>query len=313
MYKKILHHINTASLLAPNKTVIIGISGGPDSVFLLHTLLCLQKPLHIKQIVLAHTNYNLRKSSHNDYILIEKFAKKYQLPLHVYHIHPQKKSEEYLRNARFAFFNHLRKKYKNSVIALGHTQDDNIETFLLFLLRGSGSAGLGGIKQQQNIFRPLLQTSKKDIIHFLTAQNIPYAIDETNAINTYLRNKIRNQIIPLIEKSAPGSTQNIHKAQKNIHTTHQALTHLLNTTFEKHTTITNSKIYIEKDFFLTQPTSVQKAYIAHILNTQLVKNYTSKTILSIVSHTKKTAQNTSIHVKEGLHLHITHDKIILSF
>lgn len=188
---------------------MVGVSGGPDSVCLLDALHTLAKKYDLKLIV-AHVNYGLRgKDSDLDEKLVRKLAEKYSLPIELKSFTKYGKSgirktisEEKLRNIRYAFFEQIRKKYKADLVAVAHNLNDQAETVLMRLLRGTGLRGLNAIKfKNNNIIRPLLNVPRKEIIYSLRKNKIAYRIDKTNLSADFTRNKIRNQLIPNLEKN----------------------------------------------------------------------------------------------------------------
>lgn len=200
--KKIQNNIFQKNLFSRGDGLVLGISGGPDSICLLEIFAKLQKKYNL-QLILAHINYNLRgKESDLDQKLVENLAQKYGLELFILYPKINKKfSEESLRDIRYDFFEKIRKENKFDYIAVAHTLDDQVETFLMRLLRGAGLAGLSGIKfKSEKIIRPLLNVSKKEILEFLKKNKIRYRIDKTNKESIFFRNKIRNILIPLLEK-----------------------------------------------------------------------------------------------------------------
>lgn len=201
MEKKFLENLKTQKLLVSKERVVLGVSGGPDSVALLHLLLQIKKALPC-EIILAHVNYNLRQeNSKKDELLVRKFAKLHQLPLYVKRPVLKKNSEAGLREIRYNFFRRVLKKSRARKILTAHTLDDQIETFLFFLFRGSGLKGLTVMKSHEgDLVRPLLSFTKAEILAFLKKKKIPYRIDETNAKLFTPRNRLRHQVIPLLEK-----------------------------------------------------------------------------------------------------------------
>jgi len=246
LIKKIQNNIFQQSLFVRGDGLVLGISGGPDSVCLLEIFAKLQKKYNLK-LILAHVNYELRgKESDGDQKLVEDIAQKYGLELFI--LKPNKAltptlslkrargskfpSEESLRNIRYDFFEKIRRESGCDHIAVAHTLDDQVETFLMRLLRGAGLSGLSGMKfkngpastcgnatstQGGKIIRPLLNVSKKDILEFLKTQKIVYRTDRTNKTNKFFRNKIRNKLIPILEKDFnPNIKETIFKSSLSI-------------------------------------------------------------------------------------------------
>lgn len=198
---------NTASLndlWERDSKIVACVSGGPDSVCLLDILAKVKEKSHI-EIHITHVNYGLRgKDSDRDEKLVEDLSAKYELGLSVLKVKKLKKediNEERLRNVRYEFFEEIRKELNYDLVAVAHNQDDQVETFFMHLLRGAGMQGLSGMKYKNgNIIRPLLGISRKEILEYLKENKLKYRIDKTNETNIFFRNKIRNKLIPQLEK-----------------------------------------------------------------------------------------------------------------
>ncbi len=194
-------------LISQGDKLIVGISGGADSVGLVKLLLAIREKFDL-QLHLVHVNYNLRgEDSKGDENFVRDFAKEYNLTLEVINykegLKKSKNLEEYLRDFRYEQFEKIRDEKKFHWTVVAHHQDDQIETFLINLFRGAGVDGLKGMlikDQERRIIRPVLNFSKKDIIEFLEATGQNWREDHTNMENVFLRNKIRNILIPIIEK-----------------------------------------------------------------------------------------------------------------
>lgn len=202
--------------LKPDTCVVVGVSGGPDSIFLLMELVKFGKKNSIK-INVAHVNHGLRKPNcDQEEKFVKDLAKKNNLNFYSHKLSPIKKGnlEEVCRNARYIFFEEIRKKTKSKFIIIAHHADDNIETVLFNLIRGCGIDGMSGMKvfeKERKILRPLLTLSKKEILVSLKKSGTKYFIDQSNFDTKFSRNRIRNVIIPEIEKINPGFKQTFLK------------------------------------------------------------------------------------------------------
>jgi tRNA(Ile)-lysidine synthase len=190
--------------------IVVACSGGPDSTCLLDIFAKLQKKYDL-ELKVAHVNYGLRgKDSDKDTEFVSKLEKKYKVK--TFYLSPalslkkergrmKMPSENALRKIRYQFFEKVRQENKLDYIAVGHTLDDQAETYLMRIIRGAGLQGLSAMKHKNNfVIRPLLGITKKEILDYLSQNKLPYRTDKTNKEIPYLRNKIRNELIPLIEK-----------------------------------------------------------------------------------------------------------------
>jgi len=246
--KKVAQTINTYGMLEKGMSVLVGVSGGPDSVALLHVMMDVSERLALK-LGVAHLNHCLRQeSSDNDEAFVVSIADKFGLPCYVEKtdiVEEQRKTgyslEEAGRMARYRFFQRVCQKNGFDKIAVGHNKDDNAELILLYLLRGSGAVGMGGIPpKRDNIIRPLIRTSRVEIINYLTTQKKTYTTDASNYDERFLRNKIRHMLIPLLKKEFnPKIGESLNRLGEIMRSEDAWLNHLINPIFEK--TVIRSK------------------------------------------------------------------------
>ncbi len=189
--------------------MLVGVSGGPDSVTLLYLLKSLSVSLGLK-LRIAHLNHMLRKDSSRDAEFVRLLGLKLGIPvtigkIDIKKISPKGSLEENARNARLEFLFKTAQKMRSKKIALAHNLDDQAETVLMRILRGTGLYGLSGILPKRRfggfeIIRPLIRVQRKEVESFLKRNKIDVRIDKTNGKDIFLRNKLRNRLIPLLEK-----------------------------------------------------------------------------------------------------------------
>lgn len=213
MHNKVETYIHKNNLLAPGSKIIVGVSGGADSV----ALLCLLKNADFKCVV-AHCNFKLRANeSDSDAAFVEKLATNLNLPFCKVEFDTagfageNKISIELAaRELRYKWFEDMRLQYNAHAIAVAHHADDNVETLLMNITRGTGIRGLTAIpKQNGYVVRPLLECTRGEIIGYLRQIGQDYVTDASNAENKYTRNRFRNEIIPLFEKVNPSFSKTI--------------------------------------------------------------------------------------------------------
>lgn len=204
-------HVNT-SQIKKNSTLIVALSGGPDSVYLLHELKKLEKKLGLK-LIAAHLNHGTRDSSDSDEKFCKQLCKKLDVTFESKKVKLKgvKNFEDTARTARYEFFDEIKRKYKADFIATAHHLNDSIETVLLNLTRGCSLQGLTGIKDRDDIIRPLANLKKEEILSYLKKHRIKFVVDPTNLENTFARNKVRNLILPVLKKINPGIEKNFAK------------------------------------------------------------------------------------------------------
>lgn len=202
--KRVADTIERHKMLSPEDKVLIGVSGGADSVALLHLMVAL-RPVMDLQLAVAHLNHGLRSDvSDRESGFVEELSNKLGLLFHCEKIEldPHEGSlEERARRARYRFYRRLLHQHGYTKLALGHQADDNAESVLLHLLRGSGIRGLSGIPPKRGgvIVRPLIETSRSDIKAYLKSYGIAHVEDASNNDMRFQRNRIRHQLIPLLQ------------------------------------------------------------------------------------------------------------------
>ena len=206
--EEVLKTIKTYNLIEKNDKVVIGVSGGPDSICLLHLLYSIKKELGF-EIVVAHINHQIRKVADSETEYVKEFCKNLGIECFVKKENitelakKQKKgTEEAGRQVRYDFFEDVAQKTNSNKIATAHNSNDRAETVILNILRGSGISGLKGIEAMRDnkYIRPLIFTKREKIEEYCQENNLNPKIDESNMENIYNRNKVRNIIIPYIEK-----------------------------------------------------------------------------------------------------------------
>lgn len=206
LFVKISAFSHEQNLLSPESTIIVGLSGGPDSVFLLHYLASVRQEMNLT-LIAAHLDHGWRTESAQDALFCQQLADMYQVPLIIKNLKDMQlpfksngSKEELGRKARRAFFEELANEHTAQAIALAHHADDQMETFIMRLIRGASLTGLAGMKIKDGLYiRPLLTVSKNEILDYLHMHEIPYVIDASNQSEEYLRNRIRNQAIPALK------------------------------------------------------------------------------------------------------------------
>ena len=207
MQQKVESYIQNQQLLTPKARVIVGVSGGTDSVVLLHILHSLGY-----ECVIAHCNFHLRmEESNRDEEFVRELLKSMKLPYYHIDFETSKYAEQHgisiemaARDLRYNWFNDLLQKLDAQAIAVAHHADDSIETMLMNLVRGTGLRGLTGIQpRNKKVVRPLLCCTRLELETYLIRYDLDHVEDSTNATIDYQRNKFRNEVLPLLEEINP--------------------------------------------------------------------------------------------------------------
>lgn len=209
MKEKVLKTIKKYNLIEDGDKLVLGVSGGPDSLSMLTIINEIKNQKLIKfDFVVAHINHKIRKEADEEEEFVKNTCEKYKIEFYskkidIIEFASENKigTEEAGRKIRYEFFNEVLKTTKSNKIAVAHNKKDRAETMILNLLRGSGISGLKGIEpKKNNIIRPLIEIDRDEIEEYCDKNNLTPCIDKSNFENIYNRNKVRNIVIPYIEK-----------------------------------------------------------------------------------------------------------------
>ena len=208
MRSEILKTIKKYNLIENGDSIVIGVSGGPDSICLLNVLNELKNELNFK-IYVAHINHMIRKEADEETEYVKSFCKNIEVECFVKRIDVIKISkelkigtEEAGRKIRYDFFEEVLKNTNSNKIATAHNNNDKVETIIMNILRGSGIAGLKGLDpiRENKFIKPLIEISREEIEAYCEENKLAPRIDKSNNENIYTRNKVRNSVIPYIKK-----------------------------------------------------------------------------------------------------------------
>ena len=208
MIKKVLETIKKYNLIENGDKIVLGVSGGPDSITMLDILRQLREELEF-EIVVAHINHMIREEAIEDEKYVQEYCKKNNIECYIKRIDVEKiantkkiGTEEAGRKVRYEFFEEILQKTGSNKIGIAHNKNDKIETIIMHILRGSGISGLKGIepKRDNKYIRPLIECERSEIEQYCEENKLEPRIDKTNFENEYTRNKIRNIVIPYIKK-----------------------------------------------------------------------------------------------------------------
>ncbi|MCI9177851.1 MAG: tRNA lysidine(34) synthetase TilS [Clostridia bacterium] len=207
LQERVLKTIEKNNLIQENDKILIGVSGGPDSMCLLDILYCLKEKLHVELFV-AHINHQIRKEAEEETKYVQEFCKTIQVPCFVKYASVEKLAkeqkigtEEAGREVRYKFFEEVAKKVAANKIATAHNANDNSETVLMNFLRGTAISGLKGIEiKRDKYIRPIRNCTRQEIEEYCKIKKINPKIDQSNFEPIYTRNKVRNELIPYLQK-----------------------------------------------------------------------------------------------------------------
>lgn len=285
--------------------LLIGVSGGIDSMVLLHILHSLGCTIHI-----AHCNFSLRNAeSDGDEQLVIEYAQSHGIDYSTKRFQTREYAEQQhvsiemaARELRYTWFNELCSSYNCNKIVVAHNQNDSVETFFIHLLRGTGIKGLLGIPMQNgSVVRPLLTSTREQIETFAHSKAIPYRTDSSNLENEYVRNKIRNLVLPLLHSITPHAHSGIVTGIQHLHDAYalykasvtQELQRMI--TYENNTCIVNEQALAQHQFAHTLAFELLHEYgfnsdvvlqIVESFNSQSGKQFLSETHIAIHDRAK---------------------------
>ena len=284
----------------------VAVSGGMDSMALLNAYLAINQ-----DIAVINIEHGIRgESSLRDSDFVRDFCKKHNIELLQFFVdvpnslHAGESIETGARRIRYEIFDKLIFDGKVQKIALAHHADDNAETILMRVFRGTGIHGLSGIQERENYLRPLLKYSRNDIVEYVTKNNIPFVTDETNLTSDYTRNYIRNEIMPLVKTKYPSVIESITRLADNAKEVDEYLSSLV-------LPVENTEDgYIIKNLFGV-PNIVQKYTIMDIVKKLgHLQDFETRHILSVLE-LKDKPNNTVINLPFNmLALKVNNDLII---
>ena len=302
------------SLLKDNDTIVIGLSGGPDSMCLLDIIKSINKNINI---VCAHINHNIREESFEEQRFIEEYCKEKKLVFETTIFDKKSENQNYneleLREKRYTYFESIIKKYNAKYLFTAHHGDDLVETILMRISRGSNLKGYTGFqvetkKKNYTIIKPLIFMTKEDINEYNKDNNIPYVIDKTNDEDNYTRNRYRHNVLPFLKSE-----------NKNIHLKYLKFSRELLTHFEYVDKVVNKEI--EKRFkknildiqdFDRLDKLIQTKIVEYILdenyidNLYLVGDKHVNLILNIISNPKP---NIEINLPDNLRITKSYNRL----
>ncbi|MFA9398840.1 MAG: tRNA lysidine(34) synthetase TilS [Clostridiaceae bacterium] len=313
--------INKHGMMDNGDKIIVGVSGGPDSICLLHLLLSIREEYNLILCV-AHINHKIRKiEGDNDEIFVKNFCKKNNIPFYSRSYDVEKiakkngeSTETCGRNIRYEYFNELFVELKANKIALAHNLNDQAETILMRIMRGTGLDGLMGIKAvRDNVFiRPLINVKRKDIEGYLIDNNIESKLDKTNLENIYRRNKIRLELIPYIENNF---NENIISSLERLRDTLEVdlkyIDNISDLKYEKYCKSKGNKIIIEKDAFLEDNAIVTRIIRKAYFNLMGTLNNLEKVHVYNIIKIQKSISGSVVEMPNGIIAKNVYNNIVM--
>lgn len=326
---RVLDFIRVNNLVQKHDNIVVAVSGGPDSVCLLHLLINLQHELPLN-LHIAHLNHQIREAEADaDAEYVADLSRRFSIPATIekrnvlaYQVESHLSLEEAAREMRYNFLVDVAKDVDAMQVAVGHTSDDHVETVLMHLIRGSGLNGLRGLRPINRwyymgygltVIRPLLVINHKDTISYCHQHHLMPRTDMSNLSMSGLRNQIRLQLIPILQKYNPKINSALHRTSrivsKDLDFIDNQIAHLSGDLIQKQ----GNTIVIPKDKLAKLPSSLQYHLLLMVIKEMLgtLKNINSYHIEEMAAILSKPAGR-SVNLPSGLIFLVDYDKYIVS-
>ncbi len=311
------------NLIKLGDKIVVGVSGGPDSISLLHLLVKYKEKFGI-DIVVCHINHLIREDSTDDEKYVENYCEKNGIKFYTKRIDVENFAKENKlsvedagRRIRYEFFEEIKEKENANKIAIAHNKNDNAETILLNLIRGTGSKGLEGIRpidEKRGIIRPLINLEKKDILSFCDKEKLDPRIDSTNSQNIYRRNKIRNDILPKLSEINPNIVDTLVRTSEIIYEENKFLDEVGEIIFSKTAIIEKNKIIFTLEDFEGLADVYKSKFILKAVEvlTGDKKNVSKVNVEDVLKMAKRKVGNKEIQINKKIKASIKKGNLELS-
>jgi tRNA(Ile)-lysidine synthase len=326
MLDKVQKTILKYRLLTKGDRIIVGVSGGPDSLALLHYLTqrCTEEQIAVFAV---HLNHQFRgEESDRDEQAAAEYAKLWGVPFYsksvdvpLYIINEKLNPQVAARRVRYEYYHEIGKRVNATKIALGQQADDQAETVLMRLIRGTGMEGIGGIpilRQEGNLIliRPLLEVSKEEILDYCDQHEIQYRVDQSNLTRKYFRNQVRLDIIPFLQQYNPNIKEALIHLAEWTRVDNEWINQQTKEAMEQVTKQTGDGIGLNRQDFIGLDIALQRRLVKLILNclSEGQMNNEGVMIEQIRSLILGDQPNFSIHLKDGMWFHRSYETITFS-
>jgi len=297
--------------------VIVALSGGMDSVALFHILYNLKDELGIS-VVCAHYDHGIRETAKRDAAFVQKLAEEYGVPFYLGEGNvPKYAKDESLsietaaRKCRYDFLYKIKEKINADFIATAHHKTDQVETVLLNIIRGSGTLGLTGMKNNNNgIIRPLLCVTREQINKYINENGLQYVHDETNDDVTYKRNSIRHELVPMLRTYNPNIDDAIVRLAEISSCDEDFINNYASKSMEEMFSFQNNEYILLKEPFIKQHLSIKRAIIRMILGKiNCLKDMSYNRLAEVLSFIETSATGSQFIINKRYKILHDYDKL----
>jgi tRNA(Ile)-lysidine synthase len=277
VWDKFRNLIKKEELVMHGDRILLAVSGGPDSVCLTHLFWRLKKTVEI-ELSIVYFDHGLRRQAGKEVVFVNKLGCKLGIPVYIQKLPVKEFSKKNKisvetagRDLRYKNLEDLARKLKFNKIATGHNANDNAETMIMWLLRGTGMEGMSGIpisrttENKIKIIRPILAVTKKEILNYLAGQKMPFRVDRSNLSLDYTRNKIRHNIVPMLAKYNPCIVEHLYNLSRIVSGENAYLNKLAKSAQRNTVTKSKNKITLDLKGFFGYNKTIQTRIIKAIL------------------------------------------------
>lgn len=309
------------TLIQENDSLLIAVSGGIDSMVMLHNIYKLSKERNIK-ISVAHFDHQKRSDSSQDALLVKNTCEELSIDFYVDKLNPEEIKDnfhDYSRTRRYDFFKNISTRINANKIVLAHNSNDVTETILMRLTRGSSFEGYRGILETTNykgvtVIRPLLKVSRNEISQYQVENNILYNEDSSNSQDDYTRNRYRHNILPLLEQENPKYLEKFQQFSEYTTKAYQLINKLSLEYIQSNTSIKDDSYTFEIDSFSKLDEIIQIDVIKKIINLQTNNQVelTFQNIKDILKLTTNQKPHLEFELENHLFIHKSYHKVFIS-
>ena len=318
LLEKVEKYCITNKLIEKGDRIVVGVSGGPDSLCLLSLLNSLKDKYELRLIV-VHINHSLREEADFEENYVKEIATKLNLnffskKVDINMLSKERKcsTEEVARNVRYEFFREVLEKTNSNKIAVAHNKNDNAETVLMNIIRGSGNTGVSGIDNKNNdIIRPLICIGRDEIEKYCEEKSLTTMIDKTNFETVYTRNKVRNLVIPMLKEINPDIIESLNRFSEIVRDEEEFIEEYVKEIYNKIVIHNEDELYIEKNEFLELKVGLKRRILRMAIYefNKSLKDVSFKTVNNAIDEIEHSQNGNIIKIVPGVKIFVQYNKL----
>lgn len=318
LLEKVEKYCVNNKLIEKGDRIVVGVSGGPDSLCLLNLLNSIKDKYELELIV-VHINHSLREEADFEENYVREFSKKLNLKFYSKKVdinelskNQKRSTEDVARDVRYDYFREILKESNANKIAVAHNKNDNAETVLMNIVRGSGNDGICGIDGIHNeIIRPLITTTRKEIEDYCNEKALIPMIDKTNFETVYTRNKVRNLVLPLLKEINADVVESLNRFSEIARDEEEFIKEYVESIYSKTIKSDEEGLYIEKDKFLELKIGLKRRILRMAICefSGTLKDVSFKTINNAINEIESSKNGNIIKIVSGVKIFVEYNKL----